>query len=405
MTGEAACRLLPLGGAAPAEQAGAKATRLAAAMRAGLPVLPGWLVPCGEARPALRAAAAAVRGGDPAAARRAVLSCPLDPGLAAELSAAVTGLGGRVIVRSSSPLESDPRWSGAFSSIAEVGAADVATAVRSCWAAAFAADPLARLEASGLTPEALELALIIQPELRPDAGGTARATPTAGGDVEVDVAGVAGHPGPLLAGWAEGASGSDLAALIGPRRVGLVASLAARVCRLLGDNTIEWALHNDTVFLLQSLASAAMADGPHRAADPGPAGAQAERFAAREWMPVLAAAVRARGRLLRARPAAAGLAAGRLVQCRPHERPAPSLDAILLVDRPLPAFAPLLFGARGLVARTGAASSHLAEVARSLAVPMVTGCQLRSVIGHGPPGAGWLAAIDGTTGEVALLPG
>jgi len=135
------------------------------------------------------------------------------------------------------------------------------------------------------------------------------------------------------------------------------------------------------------------------------AGEDAERLAAREWMPLLAAAVRARGHRLRGRPAAAGTAAGRLVPCRPHERPAAAcLDAILLVDHPLPALAPLLFGARGLIARTGAASSHLAEVARSLAVPMVTGCQAQSVIGDGPLRTSWLAAIDGTTGEVALLP-
>jgi phosphoenolpyruvate-protein kinase (PTS system EI component) len=106
------------------------------------------------------------------------------------------------------------------------------------------------------------------------------------------------------------------------------------------------------------------------------------------------------------RPAAAGQAAGRLVACRPHERPpAECHDAILLVERSLPALAPLLFAARGVVAHTGAAGSHLAEVARSLAVPMMTGCHPEMVTGSRPPGAPWLAAIDGTTGEVALLPG
>lgn len=120
----------------------------------------------------------------------------------------------------------------------------------------------------------------------------------------------------------------------------------------------------------------------------------------REWMPLLAATVRAGGERLPARPAAPGLAAGRLVYCRPHERPpASAADAILLVDRPVPALAPLLFGARGLIARTGAASSHLAEVARSLAVPMVTGCQ----VPDGSSGSDRLAAVDGTSGEVALL--
>ena len=79
--------------------------------------------PGGRGRPALSAGAAAVRDGRPAAARRAVLGRRLDDDLAAELREAVAGLGGRVIVRSSSPLEGDPRWSGAFSSVAEVGPA------------------------------------------------------------------------------------------------------------------------------------------------------------------------------------------------------------------------------------------------------------------------------------------
>jgi phosphoenolpyruvate-protein kinase (PTS system EI component) len=77
----------------------------------------------------------------------------------------------------------------------------------------------------------------------------------------------------------------------------------------------------------------------------------------------------------------------------------------LLIDRPLPALAPLLFTARGVLARCGAAGSHLAEVARSLSVPMVTGCHPETVTGAGPPGAPWLAAIDGATGDVALFPG
>jgi phosphohistidine swiveling domain-containing protein len=123
-------------------------------------------------------------------------------------------------------------------------------------------------------------------------------------------------------------------------------------------------------------------------------------------MPLLSAAVRQHGRHLRGHPAVAGQAAGRLVACRPHERaPAATRDAILLIDRPLPALAPLLFTARGVLARSGAAGSHLAEVARSLSVPMVIGCHPETVTGVGPPDAPWLAAIDGATGDVALLPG
>ena len=42
---------------------GAKAARLGRASAAGLPVLPGWVVPVAEAVPALEAGAAAVRAG------------------------------------------------------------------------------------------------------------------------------------------------------------------------------------------------------------------------------------------------------------------------------------------------------------------------------------------------------
>ncbi|MBO0814712.1 MAG: hypothetical protein J2P30_06120, partial [Actinobacteria bacterium] len=55
-----------------------------------------------------------------------------------------------------------------------------------------------------------------------------------------------------------------------------------------------------------------------------------------------------------------------------------------------------------LLSRAGAASSHLAEVARSLGVPMVVGCHPETVTGPGPAAGTWFATIDGGTGEVAL---
>jgi phosphohistidine swiveling domain-containing protein len=436
-----------------ARLAGDKAARLGRAAAAGLAVLPGWVVPVAEGKTALSAGAAAIREGRPAAARRAVLSHRLDDDLAGQLREAVTRLGGRVIVRSSSPLEGDPRWSGAFSSVAEVGPDDVVPAVRSCWASAFAVDPLGRLEACGLPPEALELGVLLQPEIRPAAGGVARVTPAAdAAGAEVTVEAVPGHPGALLAGWAEGMSArvqlaaapagpgpvpgdpglpgeGGLAGLVGPATVAAVAELAGRAWRRLGDDVIEWAVVDGEVWLLQSRRSGATIGGGRTAqatavltvagqAGAGPATggrAAAEHLAgdadgglpiARARMPLLAATVLRRGEHVPGRPGAPGTAAGRLLACRPHERPAGDCgDAILLVDRPLPALAPLLFAARGVIARTGAAGSHLAEVARSLGVPMVLGCRLERVTGTpAVPDGAFLAAIDGSTGDVALLP-
>jgi len=100
-----------------------------------------------------------------------------------------------------------------------------------------------------------------------------------------------------------------------------------------------------------------------------------------------------------------GTAAGPMVVCRAHETVASACrGAILLVDRPVPGLAPLLFGARGIISRAGAASSHLAEVARSLGVPMVVGCRPETVTGPAPARGAWIATINGGTGEVALVP-
>jgi len=228
------------------------------------------------------------------------------------------------------------------------------------------------------------------------------------------VEGVRGHPGALLSGWAEGASGPELAALIGAATVAAVVDLAGQVWRRLRDDVIEWAVVDGEVWLLQSQRSGAVAHGAVAAlclAATGPADAVPVRWAgglpaARASMPLLAATVLRRGEHVPGRPGAPGTAAGRLLACRPHECPAGACqDAILLVDRPLPALAPLLFAARGVIARTGAAGSHLAGVARSLGVPMVLGCRPERVTGTPAVRDGaFLAAIDGTTGDVALLP-
>jgi len=355
-------------------EAGYKAARLAAALRAELPVLPGWVVPVGEGRRAMRAGAEAIRAHGLAAGRVAVLAQTLDPALVDQLCAIVDALGGRVIVRSSSPLEGDGRWAGAFSSVTGVRREDVAAAVRSCWASAFAVDPLRRLKGCGLELEALELAVLVQPEIVPEAGGVARTA-----DDAVTVEGIRGHPGALLSGWAEGARDGALAELVGSRTVVDVAELAGRVYADLGDDVIEWAGCGGKVWLLQSLRSGA-SPGSEPAA------------------PTPVAGTRVPGR-----PAVPGTAAGLLVACQPHEPAAPDCrGAIVLVDRPVPGLAPLLFGARGLISRAGAASSHLAEVARSLGVPMVIGCRPEAVTGPGPAAGAWFATINGGTGEVVL---
>jgi phosphoenolpyruvate synthase/pyruvate phosphate dikinase len=231
-------------------------------------------------------------------------------------------------------------------------------------------DPLRRAEECGVGLDELALGVLVQPEIVPEAGGVARV-----GAGSVTVEGVRGHPGALLSGWAE-------AEPLDPGIALEVAELAGRVHTELGDDVIEWAACDGQAWLLQSGRSAPESQG---AASAMP-------------MPMPGGGVRVVGR-----PAAPGMGAGPLVAGRAHETAAKECrDAIVLVDRPVPALAPLLFGARGVIARAGAASSHLAEVARSLGVPMVVGCRPETVTGPRPAAGAWFAAINGATGEVVL---
>lgn len=363
--------------AADAGVTGAKAARLAMARAAGLPVLPGFAVPVTAASEPMRVGRAALA--TTGVARRAVAASGrthIDATLGTSLRAAVERLGGRVIVRSSSPLESDPRWAGAFSTLTEIGPDDVTVAVASCWASAFAPDPLDRLERCDLPLEALTLGVLLQPELRPISGGTARVM-----DGEVRISGVRGHPGPLLSGWVDGVAAERL----GASTLAGVAELARAVHDALGDDVIEWA-SDPEIHLLQSSRSVALRVPANTAHRP--------EFASASRIPATACAP--------------GEAAGRLVYVRPHE-PVPTAEPhILVCDRPLPAFAPLVFGARAVVSVAGGVDAHLAEVARSIGVPMLVQAPLSRLTGPLETintGTGWFGAVDGNAGELAVRRG
>ncbi len=121
------------------------------------------------------------------------------------------------------------------------------------------------------------------------------------------------------------------------------------------------------------------------------------------WLPFLASTVRAHGRPVPAHPAVPGVAVGRLVRYGPGGPAAARHEgAILLVDRPLPANAPLLLAARGVISRT-AADPYEGGAANGRGVPTVTGCRPENATGGEVADGSWLAAIDGATGEVALL--
>jgi hypothetical protein len=129
----------------------------------------------------------------------------------------------------------------------------------------------------------------------------------------------------------------------------------------------------------------------------------ASQQAAHHWLPFLAATVRGGGTHVSARPGVPGVAVGRLVRYGPDGPAAPRHEgAILLVDRPLPAQAPMLLAARGVISRAEA-DPYQPGAGSGRRVPTVTACHPEVVTGSDAADGSWLAAIDGATGEVALL--
>jgi hypothetical protein len=125
--------------------------------------------------------------------------------------------------------------------------------------------------------------------------------------------------------------------------------------------------------------------------------------AAQRWLPFLASTVRAYGEQVPACPAVPGVAVGRLVRYGPDGRAAVRHEgAILLVDRPLPAQVPLLLAARGVISRA-LSDPYQPGAGCRYGVPTVTGCCPEIATGGDAADGSWLAAIDGVTGEVALL--
>lgn len=243
-------------------QVGAKAARLARARTGGLPVLPGAIVPVEHARPSIDQGHKALGTGGSGAARLAVMAVDPDAAVLAELGRAATAFARPLIVRSSSPVESGGAWSGAFSTFEDVTADQLSTALRGVWASMFTVQALERFEATGLDPRETGMAVLIQPQIRPNCGGVA----TVRDDGMVDVVATDGRLAELVAGWATGtratvtASGGvrPAGALepFGRRPFAAVAALARDVHDLLGDDGVEWAVVDDDVVLLQSTRSA-----------------------------------------------------------------------------------------------------------------------------------------------------
>lgn len=173
------------------------------------------------------------------------MEAPIDRALAAELQERISPLGDSLVVRSSSVLEAEGRWSGAFTSYVGVRRDQIETALRGCWASAYSRDALERCENEGIEPASLRLAVLIQPSIEFEAGGAARVQR----DGAVHVTATRGSPSGLMTGWVAGeeivvdAAGSVPATgsrVVGAEGLIAVASLARQVRKLLDDDLIEW---------------------------------------------------------------------------------------------------------------------------------------------------------------------
>ena len=236
---------------------GAKAANLARARRAGLPALDGFVVTLAASVGPLQHAAEELARRGSGAARMVLLRDELDEGLTAEIAAAAAGLAEPLIARSSSALEGEGTWAGAFASLPELRREEVPKALRSVWSAMFTLEALERFEAAGIEAGSAGMGVLVQTELAPDCGGAATVDEIGA----VSISAVKGSPRDLLAGWVAGVratvgpdgsiAGAEAVDLIGAATLGEVAALARRAAEELDCNLVEWAVVGGSAVLLQ----------------------------------------------------------------------------------------------------------------------------------------------------------
>ena len=249
---------------------GVKAAGLAAAANAGLPVLPGWILPLEASAAAIAAGARALETAGRASAYLAAMDAAVPSPLPSR--AASDGERASFVVRSSTGLDDDGRWSGAFASYLGVEPGDLPAAVRGCWASAFSGDALGRCAEAGVDVDTLRIAALVQPFLRLDAGGTARVRE----DGAIDVSVAPGGPSGVVAGrrggrdvkvGADGRIVGEIESSVPAATVSAAAGVSRRAADSVAATTIEWGAVGDEVYLLQ-IGPAGPAEAPSE--DPAP---------------------------------------------------------------------------------------------------------------------------------------
>lgn len=227
---------------------GAKAADLARAQAHGLPVLPGVAVAVAESGTLVQAALKAqTTAGGPSRGRIAALRVTTDPGLVEDAVERLASVPQPWVVRSSSPHEGEGTWSGAFSSFHGATSADLGIAIRGCWGSAFAPAVLERAERVGVEVSDLGMGVLIQQEIQPSLGGTARVQ----ADGSVTVISTDGSMRALMDGHVEGTV--DQIPKGSPRTdiPGRAAELAHQVLATLSRPMIEWGEEDGVLYLLQ----------------------------------------------------------------------------------------------------------------------------------------------------------
>lgn len=236
------------------KRVGAKAAALALALQGGLPVLPGFVVEASASLRHLELGSSLLLGRGSGGARLAVISEPIPD--AARITAAGRELSAALAVRSSSPLETDGQWAGAFTSYLGITPEELPKAVVGCWASAFSVDALNRQLQVGIEPGSVPVAVLVQPSIDPIVGGVAELS--ADGTLRVEA--VAGSPAPLHQGWVRGVAatrrpaggweGGEAIALVGVEVLDQVGAALGAAQKGFGFDRCEWGVAG-SLWLLQ----------------------------------------------------------------------------------------------------------------------------------------------------------
>ncbi|MGH3649868.1 MAG: PEP/pyruvate-binding domain-containing protein [Acidimicrobiia bacterium] len=395
------------------KRVGAKAAALARARQGGLPILPGFVVEASASLRHIELGSSVLAGRGSGGARLAVTSEPVPA--AARIEAAGRELSATLAVRSSSPLETDGIWAGAFTSYLGIPPGDLPKAVAGCWASAFSVDALERHRRAGILPGSVPMAVLVQPSIDPTVGGVAEISP----EGTMRVMAVAGSPAPLLQGWERGVAASrdstqawegvEAIALVGMGALDEIGAVLGQASRRFGFTRCEWAVAG-SLWILQmgTVASSSTIEVPAQVATSpdliplvranfaGSAGVAGKR-AQGVSDPIAAAVVLDHGVRAQGIPAAPGVGVGLLHHIALPDGQAPPLRAVISAPSAVPNLSQLIWDAAGLVTGRGSPVAHVFEAARSLRVPAVSGVDLE-------PRADQIVAVDGFTGVVATLP-